>query len=324
MAKPMITLLKYGMLALVFGLALFFSADFYKDLNAGKILEGIQSVSPVVLLLLFFVNFLLLFIIARRWQVLLTEHLPLTMLAMNRLSGFAFSYITPGTQIGGEALQIGLLVQNNALSSKEALKHVVTERGVDFVGNIVMVLLLSFFYGAALFRHLNIALDTVFFISVGIGCFFITLLSYFYWRKKTSAVTITREDALRLSHIAILTFIIWMLFIAELWLIFAAVGVMLDLHDLLTMLLAIRLAFWLPLPVPAAAGILEAAILLAAELCAIDTNLALSAVLLMRFRDVSLVCVGLIYATITGIFPPLSDRLQMLRGKWLVKEGAHD
>jgi len=320
----MTALLKYGMLTLVFGLALFFSADFYSGLNVGKILEGLQSLSLVVLLPLFFVNFLLLFIMARRWQVLLSEHLPLTRLAMNRLSGFTFSYITPGTQIGGEAIQVGLLAQNNGLSPKVALKRVATERGVDFAGNVIMILLLSFFYGAGLFSHLDIAIDIGYFISGGIGCLFIVLLSYFWWRKSPSAVGITRGDVLRFSHVAVLTFVIWILFIAELWLIFSAVGVMLELHHLLTMLLAIRLAFWLPLPVPAAAGILEAAILLAAELCTIDRNLALSAVLLMRFRDVGLVCVGLTYAIIAGVFPTLSGRLKMLRGKGLVEEGAHD
>ena len=103
----------------------------------------------------------------------------------------------------------------------------------------------------------------------------------------------------------------------EFWLLFAAVGFYLPATQLLLLFLAVRLAFWIPIPIPAAAGVMESALITAAGICALPIAHALAVALLIRLRDLFFIAAGLILFWIESgrwLFSVFSSPLSTNRG----------
>ena len=80
-----------------------------RDLSFQEIEAALQSLTLPELLALFTLNGFIFLLFSSRWWLILRSqgyHLPYLALSGYRLSAFSVSYFTPGTQFGGEPLQV--------------------------------------------------------------------------------------------------------------------------------------------------------------------------------------------------------------------------
>lgn len=98
------------------------------------------TVGEIVVLLC--VNIGITFVFTLRWWVILRaqgHRIPLIRLSTYRLAGFALSYLTPGTQFGGEPLQIALCHRRHAVPTPDATAAVIIDRAVEMLGNFTFL-----------------------------------------------------------------------------------------------------------------------------------------------------------------------------------------
>ena len=103
--------------------------------------------STVIILILF--NIFAFSLMGVRWFYLLKLEkvsIPFLKLAVSRLVGFAWSYITPGSQFGGEIFQAQYASSEHITFGTSALA-LLQDRVLEVFGNILVILfILSFYY----------------------------------------------------------------------------------------------------------------------------------------------------------------------------------
>jgi len=275
--------------------------------------KHILSNSSVTLLAFALIsNFCLFLLFALRWRLMLplNSGLSLNELALNRLVGFSVSYLTPGNQIGGEPLQIVLLGKRKNLSARQATEAVLLERGVDFVANGFLILLFTIAFGSELLNIMNGSPASFLLILL---CAVLVWIAFWYGKDKVDWENIRKRFSKPvLSRISMYSLLIWLLLLFEFWLLFAAIGLYLNVSQLILLILAVRLAFWLPMPLPAAAGAMEASLVIAASLSFVAASDALAVAVLIRLRDMFFVTTGLLWFWIESgqwIFSAISKPL---------------
>lgn len=251
--------------------------------------------SATLLITALFINLCLFLLIALRWRLMLPPNLMISLreLVLNRLAGFSVSYLTPGNQIGGEPLQIALLGKRKNINAKQAMEAVLLERGVDFLANGFLISLFTILFGRELISLLNWSSASfllILLIAAVVG------FALWYAKDKVDWPNIRKRfGKSMLIRLTIYSILIWLLFLLEFWLLFAAVGLYLPATQLILLLLAVRFAFWLPMPIPAAGGTMEASLIMAASLFSVAPADALSVVILVRLRDLFFIAIGLIW-----------------------------
>ncbi len=98
------------------------------------------TVGEIVVLLC--VNIGITYVFTLRWWIILRaqgHRIPLIRLSTYRLAGFALSYLTPGTQFGGEPLQIALCHRRHAVPTPDATAAVIIDRAVELLGNFTFL-----------------------------------------------------------------------------------------------------------------------------------------------------------------------------------------
>jgi hypothetical protein len=259
---------------------------------------------------------------SRWWLILraLGTPAPYLKLASYRLAGFAVSYFTPGTQFGGEPLQVYLLEKKHQISSSKAVASVALDKLFEVLANFGFLL---FGAGVILSGGLSLRLENRWMI-LWVGAFVLPPLLYLLalgfgklplswlvrklpesWLRHPLVETAHRiitssegqiADLIQRQPLIILYItgasgVIWSLMIVEYWLALNFLGAAIPLNHAIAALTAARLAFLTPLP--GGIGALEAGQVLALQSLGFSPALGISLSLLIRGRDLSLGTLGM-------------------------------
>jgi len=234
-----------------------------------------------------------------------------------RMGANSLSYITPGPQFGGEPFQVHCLTARHRVPAGAATASVAVDRLVELMGNLLFLSLAGLFGLPALLPESDTLLPVTAamlgaVLTIGV---LLTILSdggrpfsriagkaaAWVGRPKSLAGVVAFFQAGEEEAARILTdrfrgcyvlggLLQWSGFLAELWLIYTFLGMTLSVPALLTVAVAARLAFLLPLP--GGLGALEAGQMLAVISLGGDPALAAAACGIMRARDLVLISSG--------------------------------
>lgn len=295
-----------------------------RNVPLGAVWDTLSQVNPAGLLGLIMLDGLILFLFSSRaWLILraLGRQINYLSLAAYRSSAFAVSYFTPGQQFGGEPLQVYWLQRRHQVVGGAAVTTVALDKlfevlsnftflmvgvvvilragllpnlstiGPQAVGWLVLLFLLPSAYLLALWigrsplawciSHLPVGLRNRLKVAALIGS--LTL-------AERQASGLLRRKPVTAVWLGLASGLIWLLTIAEYWLMVWALGQELTLVQTILALTAARLAFLTPLP--GGLGVLEAGQVLAMQAIGLDPALGISVSLLIRARDVGLGLVG--------------------------------
>lgn len=264
-----------------------------------------------------------LFILAAmcwRWSLILRQlQFPVGFgsLILYRVGANTLSYVTPGPQFGGEPLQVYCLAAFQGVTPAAASASVAVDRLIELVGNLLFLTLAGLYVLQTLSPDAA-AVRPALVVMAGVGLAAGLLLGAVasgrnplsrliaWWGRRTrwspkltGLINFVQASESRAAPILIPRHLRWYAlagvaqwgaFLAELWLIYTFLGVSLSAPALLTLAVAARLAFLLPLP--GGWGILEAGQVTAFAGLGGDPTLAMAACLIMRARDLVLLAIG--------------------------------
>ena len=314
-----ISLVRIG-LWLAIPLALAFAL---RGVNLAEIGATLSRLGVAQIALLAVVNLGVIATFAGRWWVILAadgHRIPYGALTLYRLAAFSISYFTPGTQFGGEPLQVYLLGRRHAIPASTAAASVVLDRALELVVNfgflalgMGVVLRLGVYPSGAstLLAGAAVVLLVVpagYLMAVGAGhrpvSWLLARITTWQrrapWSDRLQRFSVAAEDDLnriarrRPKAIAwglAASGASWVAILAEWWLATAFLGFPLDLLRLIAVVTASRLAFLVP--IPGALGALEASLVLSLTALGYRTEQALGLALFVRVRDVVFGAAGL-------------------------------
>jgi len=273
---------------------------------------------------LFLVNLGVTFVFALRWWVILRvlgHRVPFLRLSTYRLAGFAVSYLTPGTQFGGEPLQVAFTHRRHAVPAAAATAAVVIDRAVELLGNftflafgLVLSLRLRLIPGdrGGVLAVLAVALLTLPLGFLGAALSGRKPVTWLLQRLPVShtrqakrwtrvvewagatedqIVAFCRERPAGLAVAMGLSFVSWTVIVFEYSLMLSFLAIRLDLLEVVGVITASRLA--LLVPVPGGLGALEASQVLALAALGYSRAEGLGLGLLIRARDLVFAFAGL-------------------------------
>ncbi|MCA9921300.1 MAG: flippase-like domain-containing protein, partial [Anaerolineales bacterium] len=244
----------------------------------------------------------------------------------HRLAAFGVSYFTPGTQFGGEPVQVLLVEREHQVPRTTAVAAVTLDKTLELLVNFafltagITAVLQSRLFGSRLGAELMwpslglLALPGLLWIAIWRGWMPISrvvgwLASWSVWGKRpfrqhtlnrlVAGIRTSEAEATRLFQNAPLTlwaaFVIsivgWLLMIAEYWLMLTYLGIDLTPLQAVALLTAARIAILMPLP--GGLGTLEASQVFALSAMGQNSGAGLSISVLIRARDVLLGLFGL-------------------------------
>ena len=306
-----------------------------RDLSFQEIEAALQSLTLPELLALFTLNGFIFLLFSSRWWLILRSqgyHLPYLALSGYRLSAFSVSYFTPGTQFGGEPLQVYWLQNRHGIPGPKALAAVALDKLFELIANFTFLalgLLLAFKdsqiasnFGPAVLALTAalFALPLAYLLALWRGRFPFTALASrlprrlverpalqkaipWFGEGEGEIQILIRQKPVTILLMLALSGLIWVLLLAEYWLALAFLGVQTDLIQAIAALTAARVAFLTPLP--GGLGALEASQVLAMQALGVHPAVGISLSLLIRARDVSFGLLGLLLA---GILSRSSQR----------------
>lgn len=292
------------------------------DLPFDAIFETITNLTVTQWLYWSCINLLIILVFVWRWKVLakgLELRLHFSDLLLLRQAGQSISFITPGPQFGGEPLQIFLLWKKYLISPGESVLAVAADRAFELWTNFFVLLLgivVLFFTQTALADWLSIALVIALVISL-LSLSIWLLIHYsdtletnfnklthkwlsskrltevnFQLSNTTESLSKLLTNKVALISALLLSIIGWLLTFLELYLVLSFFDIHLNISQFVLLLVAMRLAFLLPLP--GGFGTLEASIFWSFTVLALATNTAAALLALIRFRDIIVLGAGFI------------------------------
>ena len=309
-----------GMRCLVFAAVIGLLAWSWRDLSLTAVGAAIARWGWREGLLFGALNLFILAAMCWRWSFILRQlHFPIGFgsLILYRMGSNTLSYVTPGPQFGGEPLQVYCLAAHQQVPPATASASVAVDRLIELVGNLTFLTLAGIYVlptvssDAAAVRP---ALLTMAGLGLAAGLLLGAVASgrkplsrlavwgarRARWSPKLAGLIemVPATESLAASvlaprHIgwyALAGVVQWGAFLAELWIIYTFLGVTLSAPALLTLAVAARLAFLLPLP--GGWGILEAGQVTAFAGLGGDPTVAMAACLIMRARDLVLIATG--------------------------------
>jgi uncharacterized protein (TIRG00374 family) len=304
---------------LVFPLLLWWSLS---DVPLADIRHTLARLTPARLALLVGFNLLVMLVFSSRWWLilrLLGQRLPYLPLLGHRMAGFSVSYLTPGTQFGGEPLQVYLLEKHHNTPRSAALASITLDKLFELLANFTflavgIVILLQgrrfadWLPGQAIFWIFGLLLlPPVYLALLWTGRLPATGLAKrlpdslkdkaifhktlpLFTAAETQISALLRQKPLSFLWIMLTSALIWLLSIGEYWLAATLLGGQLDLKQTFSALTAARLAFLVPLP--GGLGALEASQVLAMQALGLGAALGISLSLWIRARELSLALLG--------------------------------
>lgn len=291
----------------------------------------IRSIDPALLVLLVIINLVALFSISARWWLVLRAmgwRLPYLAVLRYRMAAFSVSYFTPGSQFGGEPLQVYLLETQHSITRSSALASVTVEKLFELLANftflavgLTLMLQSRLFAGAApilavIWTGVLLVLPLGYLVLLGLDRRpFEWLLSRLPDRLQTArllqqtrllaaeteilAARWVRQSPRRVIGVMLVSLWFWLLTVAEYWLALHVLGATLSLPQTILALTAARIAFLMP--VPGGLGALEAGQVLAMQVLGFNPALGIAVSLWIRVRDLSLGALGMIWgASLVG------------------------
>lgn len=251
---------------------------------------------------------------ALRWWFLLRQygyHIPFLRAVQYRLAAFGVSYFTPGPQFGGEPVQVLAVTKRHGVPLGEALAALSLDKLLELLANftflavgamlvlsrgdltplilaLVLVLaLLPWLYLAALFfgkKPLTRLIPRKWFGR------------FKPWVRLTEGnmMAYCQQKPFSLIVLMLLSALVWVALVGEYWLMLHILGAAPAIRDVLTYMVAARLAFLTPLP--GGIGALEAGQELAAQALGMTAGFGVSVSLLIRGRDIFFGLVGFAFA----------------------------
>jgi uncharacterized protein (TIRG00374 family) len=255
-----------------------------------------------------------------RWSLILRRmgySVGFAALVRYRMGANTLSYITPGPQFGGEPLQVHCLVARHQVPPEAASASVAVDRLMELMGSLLFLSLGGSFVLPLLMADTTVILPVTAVMTgvvLVIGVLLYTIatghapLSWLSGRavqwigwQNGAASLVTFLQACERQVAGILTdrllgwyafggLLQWLGFLAEIWMIYTFMGAPMNAAALLTVAVAARLAFLLPLP--GGLGGLEASQMLALTSLGGDAAVAAAACGIMRARDLVLISIG--------------------------------
>lgn len=310
--------------AVLTALALWASAAGY--FRPGRLWAALTRVRGSDLLWLVAVNGIILFTMTGRWWRILSAYghrIALGRLVGYRVAAGAVSYVTPGTQFGGEPLQAFLLVNRESVPADVAAAAVFLERAMELALNFVLVGggLLWLGQQPSLRRPEGFVLNPfgwrgmVWIVVALAGAAALFLMRKRFWngrfrlpeggrvsslfqrfcrafrRTRGRIGEIFREHPGALVSALGLSLVNLGFVFAEFQILYGCVGAWLPAHQTFVVLVAARLGLWVP--VPGGLGALEAGQLMAARLVGLPPEAAVGVCILIRLRDAVVCSAGL-------------------------------
>ncbi len=278
--------------------------------------QAIRRFSPWALAALVGLNALILWLFALRWWWLLRlagHPVGWTRLTAYRLAAFSVSYFTPGTQFGGEPLQVWALHRREGVPLPTALATVGLDKLIEVLGNFAFLGLgLAVWAGAGLARPA--AWGAVAGLVLAVGGYLTAvcqgqgllghltasrwgrlarLAQHGHQAEQAAGRLCAQRRGLALGGLA-LSLPTWAALVAEYGFLTSGLGLHLNLGEVLVVMTAARLAFLLPLP--GGLGALEAGQLLAAQALGYPPAVGMALALIVRMRDLTVGALGLVLA----------------------------
>jgi uncharacterized protein (TIRG00374 family) len=289
-------------------------------------------VQPAWLLGLVAFNILVMLVFSSRWWLILRlqgYHIPYLSALKYRYAAFTISYFTPGTQFGGEPLQIFALHSRHTVPTAAALASIALDKLFELLVNFTFLALgvtlilfsrLNIFQGllaeiSPLFAALFIAglavIPLVYFIALRTGRAPLTaflqhashLASHpvitgkaqnaiaIVAAAESQASALIRQGARAVFAVLLISALMWLSSLCEYGLALYVLGGQLDLLQTIAGLTILRISFLMPLP--GGLGALEAGQILAMQALGFGPGLGLAISLWIRARDVVLGLLGL-------------------------------
>jgi uncharacterized protein (TIRG00374 family) len=297
-----------------------------RQIPLGDIWVALSRLGPGSILALLLFNSVIFLLFSSRWWLILRaqgHRLPYLALVKYRLAAFAISYFSPGTQFGGEPLQVYMVHHRHAVPGLVSVAAVTLDKLFEMLANLTFLLvgllvvldqnlLASHGWPVSLLAIGGLlALPLGYLPALWLGRFPLTgmvlrlpaRLAGSAWLRKLSPAIVSTErqmatllqrHPLLILWALLLSGLNWLLILAEYWLTLRFLGQPLTLLQTISVLTAARLAFLLPLP--GGLGALEASQVLVMQALGLDPALGISASLLIRARDLSFGALGLVLA----------------------------
>jgi uncharacterized protein (TIRG00374 family) len=302
-----------------------------RDLSLADVVRALQRLTPGEIVVVLLVNLAVTLVFSLRWWLivrLLGCRASIAEAWAIRLAGFAVSYLTPGTQFGGEPLQVALLQRRRPIASQAAAASVVIDRAVELLANatflgfgIVLSLQLRLLpaetaeavSGGALTL---LALPLGFLAAAVAGVRPLTALlirlplpaswragawtRLLEWTRTTEdqIVAFCRQQPAGLAAAMGISLAGWAGMVFEYGLLLSFLGILLDPVELIGVMTAGRLA--LLVPVPGGLGALEASQVLALAALGFSRAEGLSLGLVIRARDLAFAFAGLALGAVSA------------------------
>lgn len=323
--------LGWRLLAWLAGLALL--ALVLRRVPLGQATALLRHLTPLEILALVLLNAVVLLVLALRWRIVvhgLGGSAAWFWLAAYRLAGFAVSYFTPGTQFGGEPLQVYLLHRRHKWPGSQAAASVTVDKALELLGNFTFLLfgllvslnlrLISRELAPPLFLAAGalLGLPVAFLAAMAAGIQPLTRLlqrspvrRFSIVRRVLPAVASMEEAILLLLRrkpgwlvLAMgASLLSWVMQLVEVWVVLHFLELPLGLAETIGVVTAGRLA--LLVPVPAGLGALEVSQVLAFAALGYPPGSGLAFLAVVRARDLLLGACGL--ALGAGLAPGWRD-----------------
>lgn len=314
------TLKTNGMRGLIIAAVIGLLVWSWRDLSLTAVGTAIARWSWREALLFGGLNLFILTAMCWRWFFILRQMqfpVPFGPLILYRMGANTLSYVTPGPQFGGEPLQVYCLSARHGVPPAAASAAVAVDRLVELAGNLLFLSIAGFYVLRTLAPDAAAVKPAlVILAAVGSGTALLLVATasgrhpvsrLIAWggrrtgwsRRLARLIDLLQASESRAAPIltarhmgwyALAAVVQWGAFLAELALIYTFLGVSLSAPALLTLAVAARLAFLLPLP--GGWGILEAGQVAAFAGLGGDPTVAMAACLIMRARDLVLIAAG--------------------------------
>ncbi len=288
----------------------------------GHLLAGIR---PWQWLVLFLFNAAIVLAFSGRWWVILRGlGLRPGYLALSayRLAAFSISYFTPGSQFGGEPLQIALLRRRHAVPLATSTASVTLDKALEVVANatylafgLVVLLRLRWLDSRqAVFPGIVAGLLLLVPLALLLAWWTdrrpLTRLARLWavWTARRWPASIRLRDGVQALEVQAGVFcrekpwhltlamgfslLSWIGIVAERWLMLKFLGVVVGPAETIAVVTVGRLA--LLLPIPGGLGVLEASQVFALQALGYEAALGISLGLLIRVRDLAFGGLGLL------------------------------
>jgi uncharacterized protein (TIRG00374 family) len=292
----------------------------WRDVSPASVWAAIARWSGPQWVLFAGINLVILWAMCWRWWLILRRMghaVGFTALVAYRMAANTLSYLTPGPQFGGEPIQVLCLEGRKGVPRAAATAAVTVDRLSELMGNFVFLSVCALFVLPPLLDGRAALITSTLLmggaaLAAGVLLFRIArgqaplsraaarmtrlvspggrwagLAAFLQTGEQRAAAVLTGGLP---GWYAAIGAVQWLAFLAELWLIYAFLGLALRPRELLTLAVAARLAFLLPLP--GGLGALEAGQVLALTGLGGDPALAAAACAVMRVRDLITIGMG--------------------------------